>query len=241
MALQRNVYEWPREWYKFTSTEFALRTVAMRSTSVLSPRRNTRFTYQIWTVQAAFKTEVGPSKWGPKGAFFARLDGEVNLFRFYDVLRCQPTFNRGKRLPQQPFSDDTFFTDGTGWLNDGLVPPTCEVAASATEGATDIVLRGLPSLTDMVLSPGDLIELRPNGIPTTTSNLYEVVRGSGSDTSGECGVEVRPRLRQSFAPGDMAVLHYAQGVFQLADSEAGRIFRDSNVGAFGFGGQEFTG
>lgn len=239
--MAEQVYEWPREWSKFLGTEFALRTVAMRSQSVLSPRKNRRLTYQIWTARGSYKSERGPSVWQDKGAFFARLDGEVGLFRFSDVLRCLPAFNRQNKLAGQAWSDATFWSDGTGWLNAGLVPPTAELLTSARMGDKDIVIRGLPLNTPKVLTTGDLLELRPNGLKTETSNLYEVVRGSASNANGEAGVEVRPRLRQNFAAFDMVVLHHAQGVFQLSDSDGGRIFRESNMGTFGFDAEEYTG
>ena len=173
-------YTWPREWHKFISSQFALRTVAMRSEGPLSPRRNTRLVYQIWTAEVASKSERGPSLWAPKGAFFSRLDGEVGRFRFSDTLRCQPAYNRGRRLPQEPWSDDTLWSDNTGWLNAGYVPPTAELDAAAQAGDDHIVIRGLPPGAESALTAGDLLEIRPNGIPTETSNLYEVVRGSNA-------------------------------------------------------------
>jgi hypothetical protein len=213
----------------------------MRSQGPLSPRPNTRLVYQVFVVEVSYKSERGPTAWAPKGAFFARLDGEVGVFRLSDTLRCQPAYNRGRKLPSELWSDNTPWSDGTGWLNAGYVPPAAEVAAVATAGSADVVIRGLPISTADLLAPGDLLEIRPNGIPTDTSNLYEVVRGSGSDANGEAGVEIRPRLRQTFAIGDMVVLHHAQGVFQLSDSEQGRVFRDSNMGSFGFSAVEYTG
>ena len=236
------VYEWPREWHKFVSSQFHLRTAAMRSEGPLTPRRNPRLVYQIWTIQVSSKSERGPTAWAPKDAFFARLDGEVGKFRFSDTLRCQPAYNRARKLPQEPWSDDTLWSDGTGWLNAGYVPPTAEVDAPALAGAKDIIVRGLPpDVASGVLTAGDLLEIRPDGIPTETSNLYEVVRGSGTDAGGRAGVEIRPRLRQSFATGDMVVLHHPQGVFQLSDADQGMVFRDSNMGAFGLTALEYTG
>ncbi|MFN3746707.1 MAG: hypothetical protein ACK4TL_18550 [Hyphomicrobiaceae bacterium] len=232
------VFTWPAAWLQFISSEFQLRTFAMRAQATLSPRRNARLAYQIWTVQASYKSARGPSAWAPKGAFFARMDGEAGLLRMSDPLRCQPSLNRRLKLPQEPWSDNTLFSDNTGWLNAGLVPPTAEIAAPAAMGDVDLVIKGLPAHTADVLAPGDLIEVRPNGIATVTGNLYEVVRGSASNSAGVAGVEVRPRLRQGFAAGDMAVLQYAQCVFRLADMDAGRIFREAARGTFAFAAQE---
>lgn len=231
---------WPTEWYKFTSSQFNLRTIAFGSRSSLSPRRNTRLNYQVWQAQITHKPELGPSKWAPKEAFFARLDGEVGLIRITDSLRCQPTYNRQNTIPDEAWSDDTFWSDGTGWLAAGLIPPTALLSAAVLRGASDIVIEGLPINVTAALAPGDLIELRPNGIATESSNLYAVVRGSDTNASGEAGVEIRPRLRQGFAAGDMVVLHRAHGVFQLTDADQGIVSRDGNVGSFGFGVIEYV-
>lgn len=243
------IYTWPREWHKFISSQFNLRTVAMRSEGPLTPRRNARFVYQVWTVQVASKSEVGPSVWAPKEAFFARLDGEVGKFRFSDTLRCQPAYNRRRnKFPQEPWSDNTLWSDGTGWLNAGYIPPSGELDAPALADSNHLVIRGLPpGIERDALQPGDLLEIRPNGIATETSNLYEVVRGSGTDVAdgsspgGRAGVEIRPRLRQNFAAGDLVVLHHPQGVFQLTDPDQGQMFRDANLGSFAFTAMEYTG
>jgi len=234
MGADMRTLEWPREWYKFTDTQFNLRTVALSSRSVFTPRRAARLSFQMWTAQGSYKPERGPSEWSPKEAFFARLDGEVGLLRFTDVLRCQPTWNRKNKLPQEPWSDNTLFSDDTGWLNAGYIPPSALVAAAAVAGDENVTIAGLPPDLDMALSVGDLFEIRPNGIPTEHSNLYMVTRGSGTDTDGTAGVEIRPRLRQNIAAGDMVVLHRPMGVFKLTDSSQGSIYRDSNMGSFGF-------
>ena len=237
-----DIYEWPREWYKFVSTEFGLRTAALSSSGPLSPRRNTRLVYQIWTVQATVKTERGPSKWAPREAFFARLDGEVGLFRMTDSLRCYPAYNRSRNLAGEPWSDLTPWSDNTYWLSGGYVPPSALLHAPAQAGDSALVISGLPvNGLEQVLSPGDLIEIRPDGMTTTTSNLYEVVRGSPTDADGRAGVEIRPRLRQDFVANDLVVLHHAQGVFMLSDPEQGRVYRDANMGSQGFAAQEYTG
>lgn len=234
--------EWPQEWYKFVSSEFGLRTAALASTGPLSPRRNTRLVYQIWTVQATLKPERGPTKWAPREAFFARLDGEVGVFRMLDSLRCQPAYNRARNLVGEPWSDTTPWSDGTYWTNAGYVPPGAQLSEAALAGDVHIVITGLPvNGNEQVLQPGDMLELRPDGIATATSNLYQVVRGSPTDAAGKAGVEIRPRLRQSFAAGDMVVLHHAQGVFMLTDAEQGRVYRDANMGNMGFAAQEYLG
>lgn len=235
------ILEWPRDWYKFTSSQFFLQSVTLGTRSIYSPVRTTRLSYQMWRVQCTVKQEVGPSKWQDREAWFARLDGEAGVFRMGDLLRCQPKFNRQNKFPQEPWSDNTLFSDGTGWLSANLVPPSAILVSAARMGDSNIVISGLPVSMPMVLSDGDLLEIRPNGIPSYTSNLYEVVRGSATNDAGEAGIEIRPRLRQNFAAGDMVILQHARGVFMLQDSDQGAMYRDSNVGSFGFGAEEYVG
>lgn len=233
------VLEWPHEWYQFVSSEFSLRTFALGSQAVFTPRRNMRLVYQVWTAQYVVKPEIGPSKWQGKSAFFSRLDGEAGLMRIGDPLRCVPAFNR-RNFPNQTWSDGTLFTDGTGWIN-GAVPANAVVKTAAERGAESIIIKGLQVSTANVLAAGDLFELRINGVPSDTSNLYEIVVGGGTNAAGEMGIEFRPRLRMNIAADDMVVLYHPRGVFQLADGNQGRYSRSANQGAVGFQVIEYVG
>lgn len=233
------VYDWPREWYKFTETSFNLQSNSLQTTSQYTPRINSLLTFQNWQADFVLKPEVGPSKWQKYGAFFSRIKGPTNVFRIGDPLRCLPQHNRN--LPRslgEPWSDSTYFTDGTGWSEDGVIPPTAALLEGADRGALFIKIKGLPANLSPALHPGDLIELRPNGVPTVTSNLYEVVVAGPTNGDGETGVEIAPGLRQGFAPNDMVVLWHARGAFRLVDNGQGMINRRANVGSLGFSGIE---
>lgn len=234
------IYDWPIDWYRFTETIFTLEASTLRTTAAQTPRVNAALSFQAWFIDLRMANSVGPHNWQKYSAFFSRLEGETNLFRIGDPLRCMPQYNYGKinTWPQEPWSDDTYFTDNTGWLSAGLVPPSAEVLAGASRGDKFIQLRGLPVNTTGALSPGDLIELRVNGVPGESSNLYEVVVAGPTNANGETGVEIRPGLRQGFAEGDMAVLWKPRGTFRLVDNSQGRLSRFDNVGQLGFSGRE---
>jgi len=234
-----NVYDWPLEWYKFTETSFNLQSNTIQSQSTFTPRINSALTFQNWQADFVLRPEVGPSKWQKYGAFFSRIKGPSNIFRIGDPLRCVPLHNRNiMRGIGEPWSDDTYFTDGTGWSESGLVPPTASLLEGANRGDLFIKIKGLtPNLTP-ALHPGDLLELRVNGIPSVTSNLYEVVVAGPTNGNGETGVEIAPGLRQSFAPNDMVVLWHPRGSFRLVDNGQGMINRRANVGTIGFSGIE---
>lgn len=227
------VLTWPESRTKFVSGNFYLRTIALKSSSTFTPRMNTSLAYQVWRGDFVYAPELGPSSWQDVEALMARLEGENGLLRIGDPLRCWPKYNR--LHPQAPtnWSDGTTWSDGTGWV-DGMIPPTCELDAAALRGANFIVLRGLPESITGALAAGDLLEIRPNGVPTETGNLYTVVVGGNTDANGEIGIEIRPRLRQNFAAGDQVVFYRPSTVMRMIDADQGIVQRSVNVGSFGF-------
>lgn len=235
-------HTWPVEWHKFTNTVFTLTSNVIRTRSTYSPRQNTNLSYQVWMAEFTYKEEVGPSLFQQKEAFFSRLDGETNPFRIGDPLRCFPAMNRQKMgLVNEPWSDDTYFTDGTGWSDGGLMPPHAFVLEAAVKGARFLKIGGLPAGVVGAFTPGDLFELQINGVPTETSNLYSAVIFGNTNSNGETGIEIRPGLRQNFGVGDRVVLFHPKALIQLADSNGGVITRRSNIGALGFSGIEYVG
>jgi hypothetical protein len=229
------ILTWPEEWYRFIGGSFSLKTFSLSSRAVFTPRRNTSLMYQVW--QADFQSRV-EEDWQGRDAFFARLDGEDGLIRIGDPLRWAPKLNRESTPTSEPWSDDTLWTDGTGWLSD-LIPPTAMVAATASRGASFIHIKGLPESLANALAPGDLFELRPNGVPTETANLYQVVVGGATDENGEIGIEIRPRLRQGFAVNDMVVFESPTTVMRLTDADQGTMERMlEGFARFGFSAVE---
>jgi len=229
------IYEYPREWYRFTQLSFQLRSMSQVSprpwaggNSIYGPHA------QLWMPKLT-GTIQEQSVWPEIDAFFSRLGGQAGLLRIGDASRLQPRFNRALASGVgQPFSDGSTFTDGSGFLS-GLLPPTCILAAAASRGDLSVVIGGLPVSTARALSRGDLFEVRPNGIPSACPNLYQVMVDSATNTSGQAGVEIRPPLRQGVAAGDMVVLSYPTSVFHLVDDQQAEMQISVPVNAdFGF-------
>lgn len=237
------VYEYPREWYKFTASKFQLRQAALGYRPAFRPTQKTsRLIEQYFAADFVQKPELGPSKWQGKEAFFAMLEGEVNCLRISDPLRCAPLYNRvaaNKPVPQ-PFDDGTYFTDGTGWV-DGAVPEYATVAVAATRGDEWLVIGGLPESIQHLLNPGDLLEIRPDGLQSETSMLHEICTLGSTDEDGKSAVKIRPRVRSNIIAGDQVVFAYPQAVMKLIDAEQGMLSRDSNYASFGFACAEHTG
>lgn len=229
-----DIYEFPREWYSFLKISFPL-----RSTSQVSPRpwSGGNSVYgphaQLFLPKLTVAQIVGDG-WQERSAFFSRLGGQAGLLRMSDPARVAPQFNTSVAQSLQPWSDGSTFNDGSQWQS-GLVPPTAFVAAATSRGSLALQLGGLMASTSRVLRRGDLIEIRPNGMPAMFPHLYEVMVNGSTDATGKTGVEIRPRLRADIAAGDMAVLAWPTSVFRLIDDSQGDIELDApNFANHGF-------
>ncbi len=218
------VYSWPDSLRGVVESRFYLRTANLSSTSPYTGQRSAYGpTAQLWVAELTFPT-MQKNHWRSLSGFVSRLDGISGLLRMPDAFRLKPMFNEENEATISGFSDDTLFSDGTGFA-EGLVPAFCSVAEAATVGADSIVLQGLPVSTSNILRSGDLIEALPNGQQTAFGNLYEVVRQANSDEDGKARVDIRPRLRQSFAVGDQIKTINATSVFRLASDQEGIMSR----------------
>lgn len=247
-----DVYEYPIEWYSFTSLRFQLRSMSQVSSrpwaggnSIYGPHA------QIWMPKFTAGVE-NLDNWPAMDAFFSRLGGQAGLIRIGDASRLQPQYNIAQTAASEAWAgattttlqsdtgvdilsdtgvpmltedgsgDGTLFTDGTGFVS-GLLPPTAFITTAVDRGENSIIIGGLPVSITSALRRGDLLELRPNGIPSLCPNLYQVMVDGSTNTAGETGVEIRPPLRQTMAAGDMVVLSYPTSVFHLVDDNQGEM------------------
>lgn len=175
---------------------------------------------QLWSC----KVTLAPAEWDVDGqamsAFFERLGGSGGLIRIGDVTRTRPLYDRRLTASRQAFSDSSYFSDGTGFI-EGYLPTFATAYAAAEKGADFIKLESLPASITAALAPGDLLEVRPNGTPVQAPSLYSVQHWANTDASGRSGVAIRPALRRPLAAGDMVVLAGATGVFRITDDEQG--------------------
>lgn len=216
------IYEFPREWYRFLKISFQL-----RSASQVSPRPwaggNSIYGphVQLWMPKLVASEIIGDG-WQARDAFFSRLGGQAGLMRISDHSRAAPQYNLERAAIGEDFSDGFGFSDGTGFSS-GMIPPTAHLIAAADRGASAIQIGGLPASTSRALRRGDLLEIRPNGIAGIVPHLYQVMVDGSTNAAGETGIEIRPRLRKSVASGDMVVLSYPTSVFHLIDDTQGEI------------------
>lgn len=160
-----------------------------------------------------------------RSGLIARLRGMRGRVRMTDTMRRIPAYNLRVLATQQGFSDGTFWSDETGWL-EGFLPPFVSVAESARRGDDSLVLSGFPASTTKVLTMGDLFEVRPNGQSASHAHLYEVTHVASSDSNGLTRVYFGAGLRAGVKAGDQIVLKDPMSVFQLASDAEGRSARD---------------
>lgn len=172
--------------------------------------------------------------WMAVSAFFSEAGGQSGLIRISDPRRRKPQYNRASHFTQQPWSDDTFFSDHTGWIEGG-VPSAFHVTQFAARGATHVVVGGLSPSVPRLLRRGDLIEIRRGGIADHVPSLHEIVRDAPTDANGETGLSIRPGLRKAVMAGDQVVSEDPTGVFRCIDDDQGIIdVTPPSIGRTGF-------
>jgi hypothetical protein len=177
--------------------------------------------------------EVSARDWQ---GFMTRMRGTSGLMRVVDFYRMRPTYDVRNAPSSLNWSTGATWSDGEQW-SVGPLPPFVTFAEAAYENDDSVVLdfgSDFASI-ELILNPADLIEGRPNGIPTAFGNLYEVVNATRTNADGKTRVYLQPGLRQDFAAGDMMVLRYPTLVARLADKSQGIVTRSlSGVGNLGF-------
>lgn len=212
---------WPDEFYRFVAMTFQL-----SSLNLAVPHRWTggKSVYgpiaQVWTARVTLALQAWDQSGQAMAAFLQSLGGQSGVMRIGDMSRRVPLRDRLLTSASEEFSDDTTFTDGTGFVS-GHLPDYVTLHAAVAKGASFGVFTGLPASEAAVLRPGDLFELRPNGIPSRGPNLYQVRYPAPTDASGRTGVTFDPPLRQAFAAGDMIVLSKPTSVFHMVDDAQG--------------------
>lgn len=216
------VYDFPQDWYKFSSATFRIKSRSQVANRTWIGGNNVKGPHaQGWVTQLTLSTLKDPLR-QDVAAFFSRLDGQAGLLRIADPTRLRPWYDRNIIQAVQGFTDGSRFTDGSGFTS-SFLPAFCYVIAAANKGDNYIQLGGLPASTASVFRRGDMMQVKPNGVATVVPNLYEAQIGGGTDASGQIGLEVRPRLRQNFTPGDQVSLRYPASVFRCIDDDQGVI------------------
>lgn len=220
--MTQQIYQWPAEHRGATGGTFRLSSMNLISQHLFSAAIS-----PYGPVDQRWVTEINlPPKdaadWRQLSALISRLRGTSGLLRLGDPFRRRPGYDGGVVETVTGF----VFTDGTGFV-DGYLPPFIAIDEAAQAGADSYVVRGLPISTARVMRMGDLIEVRPNGIPAAHGHLYEVVNDAPTNAAGKTRLQIEPPLRKAIVPGDMVVIRDATSVFRLAKDDEGIVMRDA--------------
>lgn len=165
-------------------------------------------------------------QWRDLDGLVAALRGADGKIRLWDSKRKEPAFNRTATITTQTWDDSTLWSDGTGWSS-GALPPFVNVGESAARGTNNLLLNGFPPSVSGVLRRGDLMEIRPNGVPAEHAHLYMVTQWSNSNSDGAVRVYFEPGIRKGVRPGDLAVIggggDKPMSVFRLASDDQGEM------------------
>jgi len=231
--MERPVWEWPHKHRGTSSSQFFLAPSSLTSTSPFTGQSSVYGPQvQTWMAKLNYPTMLA-KKWRPLQAFITRLRGINGLVRMIDYQRMYPYYDAFKvKQTEQAWTDGTFFSDGRGW-SEGFLPPSVTVDEAALEGATSIVLRGLPANLAAIFA-GDLGEVRPAGVAANHGHLYEITTDATTNSDGKVRVYFEPALRKKVAAGDMWVMRCASSVFNLSSDSEGIMARgESGEAAIG--------
>lgn len=221
-----NIIEWPRAWWGVVTAEFQLMPKSQRSASPWRMNQNVYGPHVQWwqcTLQFPMLNDADLAR---REGLIESLGGSAGLLRMGHPFRKTPMFNDDVESSPEPWSDGSYFDDGTGWLS-GRLSPTIHVAAAASARTTSVIVGGLPVSTSRVLRRGDLVEFRRNGIWDETPSLHRVIRDAATNSDGEVRIEFTPPLRAPLAFGDQVVLDYPMTVFRLSDDGDGGAQRNA--------------
>lgn len=167
-------------------------------------------------------------------AFFTRARGRANVIRIAHAMRLAPWYDRNLTPTRANWSDNSTFSDGSGFVS-GYLPPEVYVETAAARGSNFIVLGGFPASISNVIRKGDPFEIKPNGVPAAFPHRYKAMFNCSSDASGRVGIEIEPKLRAGVAAGDTVGLRYASSVFRMTGDDQFEI-DDEGAGIGNFGG-----
>jgi hypothetical protein len=206
------IFDWPQDptWAPMSGT-FRVRSIAEISTSPYTGGIKSRSLGQIWVAKLQWNNHSLDDGQDIQN-FLNQLEGSTNPVRLFDWWRSAPSLLSGG---SQPWSDGTYFSDGTGWT-DGWAP---SLIADAARGDAVVVVTGLPAST-ACFKRGDLIGL--------DGYLYEIKSEVTANSAGQAAVNFLPVLRMGLASGDMVNMYRPTVPMRLvsdADAEINRAIK----------------
>lgn len=187
-------FDWPRDpaWQPMAG-RFHITSVSRMSRSPYSPAIKAINSSALWMAEISWNNKENKNTGLGQDiqAFLESLEGSANPVRMFDFWRT------GARLLKATaaFSDGTFFTDGTGWI-EGYAPTALN---AQTKGDRVLVLQGLTANKDFFVR-GDVVGVG--------GYMYQVMAGARTNAFGQVALTILPGLRANVAISDSVNLDY---------------------------------
>ncbi len=191
-------------------SQFRVETKSLYSSSPFRPAvQATGPVVKYWMADVTFPI-ANDSKWPEMMAMMARLSGRSNILRIPDFARPLPFgVAAGKHkfsVPAgAPFSDSTYFSDGTGWDDKSS---TGFLAANSEAGQDTVLISGLVANQTKSIEFSDLMEI--------DGYLYSSLVRASSNAAGQARVVIDPPLRTNVYSGSPVLFEYPTSPFQIA-------------------------
>lgn len=205
--------QWPSSKWTPMSWQFRVQPVSVQSRSPYTGAQKAIRLAQLWVINATWNNRDKADAIAFQ-AFLESLDGPSTLIRMYDWWKRIPQLMSGSA--SEPWSDDTLFTDDTGWGSMALAPT---FKYDYPRGTQQVVISNLP-VSAAALLAGDNFEV-PNHVLEQAGFLHTLTRPANADAAGESSIYFKPGLRAAVVAGDPLVLFEPRGTFRMnSDPEA---------------------
>ncbi len=162
--------------------------------------------------------------WREFSGWARRQRGRAGRFRMYDPARPGPGYDLTVSPVRSKWSDDAYWSDGSGWVT-GFLPPRIVAAEPARYGANSVVVSYGADFASIlrIAQMGDRIEFLPNGMHAQHPHYYEIVNPANTNLQGKARIYFEPGLRASVRRGDGIAIRFARALVRFASANEARI------------------
>ncbi len=154
-------------------------------------------------------------------AIFDRAGGMSGVLSAFSTVHAIPRGTAtGLGGAGVPFSDDATFSDGSLFAS-GISQST--VGAAGARGSEFVTISGLLASQSVGFAIGDMFAIAQGS--ANYGFLHKAITNAPTDASGVATVQIRPRLREAVAVGQVVHFHKARGVFRVAEDNAHFVSR----------------
>ena len=182
------IYTWPADLPPTTAAFYLEHNAAIAASPLTRAMQVMNRPGVRWVCRMEFRNR-GAATAARIETLLARLEGPVHEVLLFDFRRPLPRGTAAALAATADFTDDTAFTDGTGFAEYASAPTLSAVAAA---NADALHTEGWAT-SETVLLAGDYV--------CVAGRLHMVIDDVISDSGGDALLRVRPRLRAAVGTG----------------------------------------